>query len=135
MNDVLISKAQSIQRCVARAREEFHLAGDGFDTDYTRQDAAMLNVTRACEQAIDLANHVVKQGKLGVPTDSAESFSLLARGGIIPEELSRRLQKMIGFRNTAIHEYQGLNIAIVRAVITGNTGDLLEFSRLMLQRG
>jgi uncharacterized protein YutE (UPF0331/DUF86 family) len=41
---------------------------------------------------------------------------------------------MNDFRNTAIHEYQDLDIAKVRAVITGNTEDLLDFSRLMLQR-
>lgn len=135
MNDIAINKAQSIQRCVFRARQEYSAAGDSFETDYTRQDAAMLNVTRACEQAIDLANHLVKNEKLGVPTDSSESFSLLARGGIIPVGLSRRLQKMIGFRNTAIHEYQDLDIAIVRTVITRGTEDLLEFSRLILQQG
>lgn len=134
MNDVAINKAQSIQRCIARARDEYRQAGDNFESDYTRQDAAMLNVTRACEQAIDLANYVVRREKLGVPTDSGDSFLLLARAGVVPNELSEHLRKMIGFRNTAVHEYQDLNIEIVRAVITESTEDLLEFSRLMLQR-
>ncbi len=134
MNEVVINKAQSIQRCVARAREEYREAGDHFDTDYTRQDAAMLNVTRAWEQAIACANHVVKTRKLGVPTDSAESFALLSRAGMIPAELAERLRKMIGFRNVAIHEYQGLDMDVVRAVITTRTEDLVEFSQLMLRR-
>ena len=30
-----------------------------FDTNYTKQDAAVLNVLRACEQAIDLANYLI----------------------------------------------------------------------------
>ncbi len=134
MNDVAINKAQSIQRCVGRARDEYRQAGDNFESDYTRQDAAMLNVTRACEQAIDLANYVVRLEKLGVPTDSGDSFLLLARAGVVPNELSEHLRKMIGFRNIAVHEYQDPNIEIVRTVITESTEDLLEFSRLMLQR-
>ena len=73
MNDVVTNKAASIQRCVKRAREELAAAED-FDSDYTRQDAAILNIARACEQTIDLANHVVRTKKLGVPTDSGESF-------------------------------------------------------------
>jgi hypothetical protein len=48
MNDVAINKIQSIQRCVQRAREEFRSDPEGFDADYTLQDAAILNVLRAC---------------------------------------------------------------------------------------
>lgn len=73
MNDVVINKVQSIQRCVKRAREEYAQAED-FLTDYTHQDAAILNVLRACELAIDLAAYVISQRKLGVPTSSREAF-------------------------------------------------------------
>ncbi len=41
MNDVVINKTQSIQRCIQRAREELRKAGDDFKSDYTRQDAAI----------------------------------------------------------------------------------------------
>ena len=52
MNDVVVNKVQSIQRRVLRAREEYRAAGGRFLEDYTHQDAAILNITRACEQAI-----------------------------------------------------------------------------------
>ena len=55
MKDVALNKIQSIQRCVQRAREEYAADPDSFDTNFTRQDAAVLNVLRACEQSIDLA--------------------------------------------------------------------------------
>jgi uncharacterized protein YutE (UPF0331/DUF86 family) len=67
-------KVQSIQRCIKRAREESERAGSGFREDYTRQDAAILNITRACEQAIDLANHIIKTHKMGIPTSSRVKF-------------------------------------------------------------
>lgn len=63
MNDVAINKIQSIQRCVLRAREEYEAALGGFATDYTHQDAALLNVVRACETTIDLANYVIRVHK------------------------------------------------------------------------
>ena len=52
MNDVIIAKFDSIQRCIQRAREEYAADPDGFDTNFTRQDAATLNVLRACEQHV-----------------------------------------------------------------------------------
>lgn len=76
MKDVIINKIQSIQRCIKRAREEYKEAGEEFDSNYTKQDAAILNITRACEQALDLANHIIKTDKLGIPTDSGQSFDL-----------------------------------------------------------
>jgi uncharacterized protein YutE (UPF0331/DUF86 family) len=72
MNDVVINKIQNIQRSVRRAREEYQANRDGFASDYTRQDAALLNLLRACEAAIDLANHVIRVRKLGIPV--AESL-------------------------------------------------------------
>ena len=55
MTDVGIQKITSLQRCVARAREAHAEAGANFRTNYNLQDAAILNVVRACDTAIDLA--------------------------------------------------------------------------------
>ena len=77
MSDIVINKVQSIQRCVERAREEYHADPAGFATNFTRQDAAVLNVLRACEQAIDPASHIIRTRKMGIPASSAQSFELL----------------------------------------------------------
>lgn len=132
MNDIVLNKIQSIQRCVQRAREEYHTDPDGFPTNYTRQDAAILNVLRACEQAIDLANHVIKTRKLGIPTSSAEAFELLQRQAVIDLPLSERLQNMVHFRNTIIHTYQRMNLDIVTAVIETGLDDLINFGDRVL---
>ncbi len=126
--DVMINKVQSIQRCIQRARDEYKQAGAAFATDYTRQDAAILNVTRACEQAIDLASYVIKESRLGIPTSSADSFSLLAAGGVIDRDLTSRLIAMVGFRNVAVHQYEDLEPAIVETVIQSGLDDLLRFT-------
>jgi uncharacterized protein YutE (UPF0331/DUF86 family) len=103
MNDIIVNKIQSIQRCVERAREDYYKNPAGFDTDCTIQDAATLNIIRACEQAIDLANHIIKSRKMGIPNSSAESFDLLQKKQVIDRALSEKLKKMVQFRNVAIH--------------------------------
>ncbi len=47
MNDLAINKIQSLHRCIERAREEYQLAGSDFGVDYSRQDAAILNISEA----------------------------------------------------------------------------------------
>jgi len=83
MNPLVLGKIASIERSVARAREEFAKAGADFARDFTHQDAAVLNVLRSCETAIDLANVVVRDRNLGVPQSSRDSFRLLADASII----------------------------------------------------
>ncbi len=57
VDDVVLNKVATIERCVTRAREEHQAAGESFATDHSRQDAAILNVQRACEAALDLGMH------------------------------------------------------------------------------
>lgn len=45
-DDVLLNKAATIERCVARAREEYASDPDTFASNFTRQDAAILNIQR-----------------------------------------------------------------------------------------
>src|SRR5690349_15475861 len=127
MNDIVINKIASIQRCIERAREEYQTDPAGFDMDFTRQDAAILNVLRACELSIDLANHLIKSRKMGVPASSAESFELLESRRVIDPALCERLRNMVHFRNTIIHDYKRMDIDIVKAVITKGLDDLIVF--------
>lgn len=132
-DDVIAAKAASIERAVRRAREEYAAAGSAFATDLTRQDAAVLNVQRACEIAIDLAQHLVRVRALGVPTSSRDLFALLAQAAIIDPALDLSLQKMVGFRNVAIHEYQRLNLVIVAAIIEHELDQVLRFASAALR--
>ncbi|HEY1407721.1 MAG TPA: DUF86 domain-containing protein [Promineifilum sp.] len=132
MNDIVVNKIQSIPRCILRAREEFAADPDGFDTNFTRQDAAILNILRASEQSIDLANYVIKTRKLGIPVSTAESFDLLQIHGAIGSDLAGRLRGMVGFRNAVVHRYQRTDMVLVRKVIELGRDDLIAFGDAML---
>jgi len=131
VNDVLVQKVTSLQRCVHRAREARERAGETFRKNFDLQDAAVLNVVRACELGIDLANMAVRQKRLGVPADARESFGLLARQGLIDGALEGRLGRMVAFRNIAVHQYRELDLAIVEQVVDRDLDDLIAFADLV----
>ncbi|MFM1886540.1 MAG: hypothetical protein RL026_1697 [Pseudomonadota bacterium] len=134
-DDLILNKAATIERCVKRARDEYALAGAGFAADITRQDAAILNIQRACEAAIDLGQYVVRRDRLGVPQSARDVFALLATHGVIGADLSVGLQRMVGFRNIAVHQYQQLQYPILVEVIERHLDDFLRLSSLMLKQG
>ena len=128
MNDVALNKKESIERHIAQVRFYYGLTSDmPFREDYMRRDAIALNIQRACEQCIDLANHAIRVLRLGLPKESRESFRLLAAGGIIAPELAARMERMVGFRNILVHEYQELDVELLIDVIENRLDDLLEF--------
>ena len=131
-DDVLINKAATIERCVRRAREEYAKNPATFAADFTRQDAAILNIQRACEAALDMGQHLIRRDRLGVPQGARDVFALLASAGRIDAELARRLQNMVGFRNIAVHGYQTLQLPITVAVITTHLDDFLVFSAALV---
>lgn len=133
IDDVLLNKAAIIERSVARAREEYAASAD-FASDYTRQDAAILNIQRACEAAMDMGQHVLRREKLGIPQSSRDVFAILAQAGWIDGTLADGLKRMVGFRNIAVHNYQALALPIVEAVITRHLDEFLQFSETMLLR-
>jgi uncharacterized protein YutE (UPF0331/DUF86 family) len=134
VTDVVLNKKESIERCIRQVRTYYTMPGDTpFTEDYLKQDAIAINLQRACEQCIDLANHTIRARKLGLPKESRESFQLLALGGIIPEDLAGKLQKMVGFRNTLVHQYQQLDIELMVEVIENHLDDLIGFTNHILE--
>lgn len=133
-DDVLINKAATIERCIRRVREEYAANPTGFATDFTRQDAAILNIQRACEAALDMGQHLIRREKLGIPQSARDVFGLLAQAGWIDSNLADGLKRMVGFRNIAVHDYQALQLPIVVNIIEKHLDDFLFYSQWLLQR-
>lgn len=134
-DDVLLNKAATIERCIARAREEYAKDPSTFAADITRQDAAVLNIQRACEAALDMGQRVLRLHALGVPQSARDVFALLAQARLIDDTLAARLQRMVGYRNIAVHDYRKLQLEITVAVIREHLEDFRVFSSALLKSG
>lgn len=131
MNDVILNKATTIERCVNRIHEVY--AGNPENLkDFTKQDSIILNIQRACEASIDIAMHIVSERKLGVPKASREGFKLLEEAGIIDAALAKILMNMVGFRNIAVHDYQALELAILEAILEKHLDDFKDFTKIII---
>jgi uncharacterized protein YutE (UPF0331/DUF86 family) len=134
MNEVVLNKKVSIERCIEQINTYYALdRGLPFEQDFLKQDAIAMNLQRACELSIDIANHLIKIRKLGLPQDSRDSFELLRRAGLIDEPMTRALQAMVGFRNILVHEYRKLDLGIMVKMIESHTRDLLDFANVAIE--
>lgn len=132
-DDVLLNKVAIIERCIARVRAEHNGDDANIVTVITRQDSIVLNLQRACEAAIDLAMHLVRVHTLGIPQDSRDAFRLLTEAGLLDLELSESMQRMVGFRNVAIHDYRALNLDVVRNIVHHRLDEFLALATWGIQ--
>ncbi|ARF18683.1 type VII toxin-antitoxin system HepT family RNase toxin [Sporosarcina ureae] len=132
MNDVILNKVTTIERCVNRVHEVYDQSVDNLK-DFTKQDSIILNIQRACEASIDLAMHIVSEKKLGVPKASRDAFKMLQEATIIDESLASTLMNMVGFRNIAVHDYQSIDLEILEAIVEKHINDFKDYTKIVLR--
>lgn len=129
MMDVVLNKKERIERCVRQIRLYYAMPSEApFEEDYMKQDAIAANLQRIAEQAIDLANHVIKKRKLGLPKESKESFGILEAEHVITLDIACKLKGMVGFRNILVHEYQEFDVGVMKDVIERRLDDVIVFT-------
>lgn len=130
MFDSVLNKKDSIERCIQQIRHYYTLPSERvFAEDFLKQDAIALNLQRACQLCIDLANLTIRKKKLGLPKESADSFLLLAEAGIIDQLMAEKLKGMVGFRNILVHDYKKIDLSIMVDVIEHRLEDLVIFAQ------
>lgn len=129
--DVVLAKAAAIQKGLRRIKEVTGLFPERLD-DLDVQDIFVLNLQRAIQSAIDLAAHIVASEGLGISDTIRGHFVLLENAKVITKALSQKMQSMAGFRNIAIHDYQNLDIEILKAILSKHLKDLEQFYTAIL---
>lgn len=130
--DVVFEKIKQIQNCLRRIQEVTQ--GDPASlNDIDAQDIFVLNLQRAVQASIDLAAHVIADEGLGLPSELKENFLILEKNGIIASELSGNLQRMVGFRNIAVHDYKSIDVGVLKRALTTHLRDLELFYTAILK--
>ena len=128
--DVVLSKINVIKNCLM-ALERATL--NEKDPDF-KLAIYELNLQRATQASIDLANIIIAKEGLGLPNTYKQSFELLYKHAVISMELCKKLCSMVGFRNISIHDYAQIKPAIVHSIITNHLNDFEEFYTIILKR-
>jgi uncharacterized protein YutE (UPF0331/DUF86 family) len=126
--DVALGKLASIERSLNRIRTVTGEKPEAID-DLDIEEIVVLNLQRAIQATIDLAAHLISGRGWGLPDSLKAHFRILDEQRVIDASLSERLQAMIGFRNVAIHDYQKVDRAVLRAILVTRLGDFEAFAR------
>jgi uncharacterized protein YutE (UPF0331/DUF86 family)/predicted nucleotidyltransferase len=104
--------------------------GKGFEEfaeDFQAVDASLYELQTMLEAISDIAMHVVAGANLGSPNSRPEAIEMLAKSGIIPEELAEKISQAVRMRNVIVHHYPSVNLHTVYDVIQSDLGDIVDF--------
>ncbi len=130
--DVMLAKISSLERCIGRVMSKIPDRREDLAVDLDAQDIIVLNLERAVQLCVDIAAQIIAELKIPAPSTMAESFAGLARAKVITNVVAERMQKSVGFRNIAVHEYNAINWDVVYAIITGHLDDFRNYARQAL---
>lgn len=85
------------------------------------------------EAVTDIGNHIIADDKLGVVNWYSDIPFILEERNIISQELREKWIKMIGFRNTLVHEYIDIDRTIVYDVLQNDLKDIKELQKVFIQ--
>lgn len=80
------------------------------------------------ETVLDVGNHILSAHFGASAEDHEAVIELLARHGVIGEELRRRLKGLGGFRNVLVHEYLRIDLDLVAENLARAPRDYSDFA-------
>jgi uncharacterized protein YutE (UPF0331/DUF86 family) len=127
--DVVRVRCGEIEQALDRLARIRASGREAFLADADARDIACYRLLLAIEAALALCYHVSARRLKIVPEDYAGCFAGLSQAGIIPADLSTRLQQMARFRNLLVHVYWDVDYGRVFDVLESDLDDLRAFSR------
>ncbi len=104
-----------------------------FTADPERYGSSERFLHLAIEALIDMGNHVIADSELGVVNWYSDIPKIMVEKEFISSELGEKWIRMIGFRNTLVHEYIDIDRKIVYDVLQNNIQDLEALKRAFAQ--
>jgi uncharacterized protein YutE (UPF0331/DUF86 family) len=130
--DLLEKKLAFIETCVRELRQLSQPERIAHDIREERFVAHTLQI--AIQAALDIASHIVSDGRLGEPRTNRELFDLLQRHHWLSSTLTETMRKMVGFRNIVVHGYQSVDPTIMRDIVENRLDDFLAFTSAIKSR-
>lgn len=131
--DAVLAKISNIENCLKRIKLVTKLDPQSL-SDFDVQDIFVLNLQRATQAAIDTANLIISSQGYRMPNSYKLAFEVLKENAWIDADTADRMQKMVGFRNIAIHDYREIDPEILKSILTKHLSDFETFHKHVLKR-
>ena len=130
-------KAEIIRKRLAKLGEYLHIlknlkchSFDEFNSHQEIYGSCERFLQLAIEATLDVGNHLIADLNLGAVNWYRDIPILMESNGYINTQLKERWIRMIGFRNTLVHDYLEIDRKIVYEVLQNNLDDIVTLKKI-----
>ena len=129
---VVLRKIAELETYLKQVREYSGVSIEDYHGDWKTQRIVERTLQMMIETCADVANHIVADRGMRPPTSYSDTFKVLLENAIIGQELYAAMEKMAKFRNVVVHQYEGVDAAIVIMILKKHLADFDLFRVAML---
>lgn len=134
VDKLLIGKKLSEMETYLSQMKEFSKVSVAvYKRDWKTQRIVERTLQIMIELCIDIANHLVSDKGMRLPTGYADTFKVLMEEKIIGKDLFKIMEKMAKFRNIIVHQYEKIDHVIVVSILHKNLGDFERFKKAIIK--
>ena len=122
-------KISQMETYLGQVKEFSEISLAGYKKDWKTQRIVERTLQILIELCIDIANHIISDGKIRMPGGYADTFKVLMENKVIDRKLWPRLEKMAKFRNVVVHPYEQIDPAIVVSILHRNLSDFEKYKK------
>ena len=84
------------------------------------------------EVCVDIANHIISDQGMRLPTGYADTFEVLQEAKVINKRLGDTMERMAKFRNIFVHQYEKIDPVIVVSILRKNLIDFEKYKKAII---
>ncbi len=123
----VLSHLRELDECLSDWERYQQCSSEDLKADRDKRNMILHAMLVSIQAAIDVSMHLISQNGLGRPATYRETFDVLARAGLIPEELAADLSDLAGFRNVLVHIYWDLDLDEIYGILQNDLKTLRAF--------
>ena len=131
--ELILRKLTDLEQYITQVEEFRGITPEEYRRDWKTQRIVERTLQIAIEACADVANHIIADRNLRMPSTYAEAFEVLADADILTAAQREAMVRMSGFRNLIVHEYARIEPAMVVRVLRERLGDFGAFRAAILR--
>jgi len=129
---IIRRKIAELETYLGQVKEYSGISVEAYQGDWKTQRIVERTLQMMIETCADIAGHIVSDQGMRPPTSYADTFKVLLENAIIEQEHYIAMEKMAKFRNIVVHQYEGIDAAIVIVILKKHLADFERFRTAML---
>ncbi len=120
---LILRKLAELDTYLTQIKEYRDISVEQYRADWKSQRIIDRTLQLMIELCVDVANHIISEKALSVPTSYANTFEILESSQLISDKLANTMVQMAKFRNILVHQYAEIDAAIVVNILGSHLDD------------